>query len=241
MSFRGKLETINIYKIGAFYSILLGIIFTGCTTVKVIPAGMASGPVEQGDSIAVVLNKNRETAEELKSETNLCECLKKALRKADIPIGIIPSDEFRRSLFPNLDANEATKEIESMTSFHLSSDFQQKIDSMRLRYLVIINEETSAVSSGEADFQTGSGGVSVTQRTSLNARIIDTKYNNESDTLNINVESEGFYGATALIIPVILPPRSTSKACDRFGKEVVTFIMSGEDQRTAEGKTVISN
>jgi hypothetical protein len=239
MSFWGKLKRRNVYKVGAIYAIVVIACFLGCTTVKVTHTNMASWPIEQGDGITVLLDNpsyftNRSMFNARKLEARLCDCVQKALRRTDCPLKFIPSDEVRSSLF--LDTpNEEMKGIESLDSLPMSSDFRQKIDSMRLRYLVIVNEGTHSVS--EAGGDELAVGVSVTKTTSMTGRIIDTKYDNKTDTFNINVESEGVYGAFYLIVPIIVPPASESKACRRLGKEVVAYIMSGEGKHTIEDRT----
>lgn len=238
MSFWGKLKRRNVYKVGAVYAIVAIDCLLGCTTVKVKHTETAAGPVEQGDGITVLLDNsgyfaNRSTDEVAKLEAQLCDCVQKALLKADCPVNFIPSDELRRSLFPDMDSTEATKSIISSASLPISYEFHQKIDIMRLRYLVVVNEETSSETEPVLNDLTYSIGASITKVTSLNIRITDTKYDN-ADTLNIYVESDGYYGLVLGFVPVIKPAASKSKSCSRLGTEVVTYLLSGGKKSTVE-------
>jgi len=124
--------------------LVAGACLAGCSAkVQVQHSGKVSGALVPGDGLTVVLDYVAGSPEKAaKLETRLSVCVQQALRKAGWPAKFIPPDEFRRSLFPNLDITTAPRSVESFVSLLKAPQFHQGIISLRLRYVVVINEET---------------------------------------------------------------------------------------------------
>lgn len=202
----------------------------GCSTVQVQHTGGSSGAVEPGDALTVVLDYTGGSPEEAaKLEVKLSECVQQALHEAGRALKLIPSEEFRRLVFPDFDITSAPRSIESLVSLLKVPQFRQKIDSLQLRYLVTVKEETSsrseAVAVGGGYPGWGILGSGHEKRTELMARIIDMKSASETDVVSTTAESTGFYGLV-VILPIIVPAMTESTACQHFGREVVKSISS---------------
>lgn len=229
----------------------------GCPAkVQVQHSGKVFGALEPGDCLTVALDYSAgspEKAAEL--ETSLSLCLKQALREAGWPAKFIPPDEFRRSLFPNLDITSAPRSVESFVSLLKAPQFRQGIDSLRVRYVVVIKEETwlwsnVAEYNGQATQSTDLKesflqllmapleGFCIAlfalpppmmgtykKRTDLKASIIDLKSGIESGVVSGTGESTGYWGRV-YIMPIFLPAVTESTTCQQLGREVVRFISS---------------
>jgi SAM-dependent methyltransferase len=202
----------------------------GCSTVRAQHTGNASEALEPGETLTVVLDYVGGSPEEAaKLEARLSECVQQALHEAGQASKLIPPDEFRRLVFPGLDITTAPRSTESLVSLLKVPQFRQKIDSLRLRYLITVREESSSQSENVAIVggypPAPILGSAREKRTNLTARIIEMKSASETGAVSTTAESIGFYGVVG-IVPIIVPPMTDSKACQRFGSEVVKFISS---------------
>jgi hypothetical protein len=189
--------------------------------------------VAPGEALTVVLDYVGGSPDEAaKLEAKLSECMQEALHEAGRELKLIPSDEFRRLVFPNFDITSAPRSTESLVSLLKLPQFRQKIDSLRLRFLVTVKEETSSQSDffGVGGGYPGWGilGSTHEKKTELMASIIDMKRAIETDLVRTTSESTGFYGLV-VILPIIVPARTESTACQRFGREIVKSISSMEE------------
>jgi len=203
----------------------------GCSAkVQVQHSGKVSGALESGDGLTVVLDYVSGSPEKAaKLETRLSGCVQQALREAGWPAKFIPPDEFRRLLFPDLDITLTPRSAESLVSLLKAPQFRHKIDSLRLRYMVVIKEETwlwdytdppiVGIPYGGATLYTHK------KSTDLTASIIDLKSGSETGVVSDTAESTAYYGHV-FIMPIILPAVTESTACQRLGREVVKFISS---------------
>jgi len=206
----------------------------GCSAkVQVQHSGKVSGALEPGDGLTVVLDYVSGSPEKAaKLETRLSGCVQQGLRKAGWPAKFIPPDEFRRLLFPDLDITLTPRSAESLVSLLKAPQFRHKIDSLRLRYMVVIKEETwlwedvdergNMVPVGFPYLATL---FTHKKSTDLTASIIDLKSGSETGVVSDTAESTAYYGHV-LIMPIILPAVTESTACQRLGREVVKFISS---------------
>jgi hypothetical protein len=111
----------------------------GCSTVEVQHTGKGSEALEPGEPLTVVLDYVGSSPEEAaKLEARLCECVQEALHKAGKTSKLIPSDEFRRLVFPGFDITSAPRSTESLIILLGVNEFQQKIESLQLRYLISV-------------------------------------------------------------------------------------------------------
>jgi hypothetical protein len=208
----------------------------GCSTAYVDHEGTVSRPLEQDETLTVfVLGKAGDLPKKAaKLEVRLSECVQQALNEAGRGAKLIPSDELRRDVFPDMDIPFARRSAEYLVSLLKEPQFQPKIDSLRLRYLITIEEQTTYVETGgENELMML---VKMEKKTYLKARIIDTKSASETGVVSTTIESKGYAGFGLLGI-FYVPAVTESTACKRLGKEVVTFISSGtETKSVTEGR-----
>lgn len=209
----------------------------GCSNVQIQHTGKGYGALEPGESVTLTLVLDYvggSPQEAAKLEAKLSECVHQALHEAGQASKLIPPDEFRRLVFPGFDITTAPRSIESLVLLLKTPEFRQKIESLRLRYLISVREQTSSRSEGVAAGVEGFGapvgifGSTHEKTTTITARIIDMKTASQTDVVSTTAKSTGFYGIV-VILPIIVPPMSESAACQRFGSEVVKSIFSHEE------------
>jgi len=203
----------------------------GCSTVQVQHNnGKDAGAVSLEDSVTVVLDYSGGSPEDAtKLEARLSECVKRALHKQDQVARLIPSKEFREAVFPNFDITSAPRSTQSLISLLKMPQFRERLDSVGLRFIVVVKEDTSSQSEylGVGGGYPGWAilGSTHEKRTELIAHIIDTKSAIQTDVVSTTAESTGFYGLV-VIVPIIVPAVTESAACERFGMEIVNSIFS---------------
>jgi hypothetical protein len=213
--------------------------FAGCSTIEVRHSERSSGPLEKGDVLALVLDHRDHTGRSLEEaasvEAGLSECLRRALKEGAQSVTLIPPDEFRRIVFPDLDGASAPASAEILDSVLEAPHVRQKIiDALQLRYLIMARQGT--VSQWKTHTAPDGGHWTHTKTTLLWAHIIDVKNATETGDLTTTAESSGFYAVLG-ILPIIVPAGPTeSPACKRFGTEIVKFI-SGETDNKPAGDT----
>jgi len=210
-------------------SFLVAVIcLVGCSTVQVQHGGTVSGPLDQADALTVVLDYGGGSPEDAaKLEVRLSKCVQEALNEAGLAAKVVPSDEFRRTVFPDMDITSAPRSAKSLASLLKVPQFRHKVDSLRLRYLITVTENTAS------RYKAAALGVTQTKTTNLTAHIIDVKNPSETGEVSITAESKGAYGL-AMFLPIIVPARTESPACKRLGREVVKVI-SGETESKPAG------
>jgi len=202
---------------------------TGCSTVQVQHNnGGDTGAVSLEDSLTVVLDYSGGSPQEAtKLEARLSDCVHEALREQGQAARLILANEFRRAVFPNFDITSAPRSTQSLLSLLKIPQFRQSLDSLGLRFIVVVQEDTSSQSEyfGVGGGYPGWGIVGSTheKRTELIAHIIDTKSTTQTDAVSTTAESAGFYGLV-VILPIIVPAVTESAACQRFGMEIVKSI-----------------
>jgi hypothetical protein len=208
---------------GIASSLIAAACLSGCSNVQGPHTGKNFGGAEPRDALTVVLDYAGGSPDDaVKLEARLSECIQKALYEAGRALKLIPSDEFRRLVFPDLDITSVPRSTESLGLLLKVPQFQQKIHSLRLRFLVTVKkEETSSRSDGIV----GPYVILVTheKRFDLVAHIIDMKSVSETGVVSTTEESKGLYGLLG-ILPIIIPPMTEPTACQHFGREVVNYI-----------------
>jgi len=212
------------------------ICLAGCSTVQGQQSGTGSGPMAQGDALTLVLDYGGGSPEDAaKLEGRLAACVQQALKDAGRAAKLIPADEFRRTVFPDRDITSAPRSAESLALLLKVPQFRQQIDSLHLRYLITVREDTASRYESK-EFESSAGIVVTsthTKRTDLTARIIDMKRASQPGVVSATAQSTGVYGVVA-ILPIIVPAVTESTACERLGLEVVKFISSETENGSAE-------
>ena len=214
--------------IGIVTNLVIVTCIAGCTKGRLRHQGRETESIEQNDTITIVLDYAGGSLDEAKKlETRLSESVQEALHDSDTVLRLIPPDEFRRLVFPGLDITSTPRSTASLALLMKAPKIRQKIDSLRLRYLVSVKEETfTRRGSGFTGYAPAPGGVSFLatykKRTNLKASIIDMKNASEKDVVDIDEKSTGIYGL--VVIPFFIPAATELEAIQRFGREVVKCI-----------------
>ena len=212
--------------------IVVLVCLAGCSTVHVQHSRGGCGPTERDDALTLVLDYGsggRSLEEDARLEVVLSECLRGALKGGSQAVTLIPADEFRRVVFPDLDSTSAPASAKTLASVLEVPHVRENIDGLQLRYLIAVRAgTTSKVHGGVAPYIVGAGHWKLTY---MKAFMIDVENASETGEVRVVVESIGFYG-----FPIIWPAVTESPACKRFGREIVKFI-SAETENKSAGDT----
>jgi hypothetical protein len=223
--------------------IMVLVCLAGCSTVHVQHSRGSCGPTERDDALTLVLDYGsggRSLEEDARLEVVLSECLRRALKGDSQAVTLIPADEFRRVVFPDLDFTFGPPSAETLVSLLEVPHFRQKTDSLHLRYLIGVRGGTT---SGYEPFFAAGGsmggafwiiGATHDKTTNLTAHITDMKNPSETGEVSIYAGSSGFYGVF-VVLPITWPAVTESPACKRLGRELVQFISDETENPNRNG------
>ena len=166
-------------------------------------------------------------------ENSINKCVTKAVHQANPSDKVIPPDEFRRVVFPDLEFSEAPHSVESFKLLLDDPTFLDRIAPLGLRYLVIASstnrEDKNTWGHCSAGYMSLAclGGVVWDKSSQIAGVILDLK---QARTLPAELSATasgksefGFF----IIVPYAFRADTRSAACDVFGKAVAKAIVSG--------------
>jgi hypothetical protein len=210
-----------------YYSILLAVLVLGCShaqkPVSKVDKLNTTG-IQQGDAI-VVLSETRANGKY--HEEKIGECISSAFKKQNSKIEILPSDEFRRTFFSDLNLPGGYSTKEAFDSMFANKQTLQRIKPYNIHYIVLTSLETLGFNKHIVDL-----GIYLESRvgqiTSVNGWVFDMTQQRESGKIATRVEAEWTNRGLGPI-PIYLGRGGTeSKACQAFGEEVAKFFMEKE-------------
>lgn len=190
-------------------------------------------PIAPGDAI-VVVGLGFVTEDTL-------NCVDTKLRSALSGVHVIGPNEFRDKLFPWFEPNVAPEDTESLSKLMVQSLVKERLDDLRIRYVVTIKGGTSVLP--ESDWGGGIGGAGPgvyiggaewEETTTLTAGILDMK-----EIRLVDQVSAVGHGVTAVGIIALLPyaysVSSLKAACKTIVERVVAHV-TGKPQSPPAGK-----
>jgi hypothetical protein len=208
----------------AFVSLLL-FLFSACARGEIEvrdddpkPIGIAVGETLSFVSLSTTLPEGA------------LKCLENSVKSQAPDLTVIPSQEFRDSLFPWFEPGTIPNNDEDLAELMDKPKVQKKVREFRLRYLVALQGR----SRGEGLDQWGGcvggyamvgcvGGMSVDSQTDLTASIIDLQ---SSRTL-VEIEASGSASTSAgliLIVPYLVVGDSLTDTCRALAGHVVETV-----------------
>ena len=148
-----------------------------------------------------VYDNQRKDSEE--KEQELTDCLRLALISDGPLIETLSGHDFRAALFPGMKFENAPRSSEALLDFLKKEDVQNRMSAMTVRYLIVVDIQTSA------------------RRSTFQATILDSK--NRIQSGKVSSDSVGRAGAN---LPIL--SGTEREACSGLGKAVYNFITSEE-------------
>jgi len=231
----------------------LASILVGCATAKNPVDQRIITKKEAGDAITIVLNHSATTnyggrwlsseeAHEL--ETKIGNCVAKAMGKANRRLRIISADEFRGTAFPGMSFTGAPHSPEYLSRLLGHPAFLARIAPLGLRYLIIVDGESTSDSSGEILCGGGYGGggcfgLKIWDKSSrMEAHILDIKASTTTAEVTAAAQKTAWLAVIG-IIPIGMPAFPVSEACATLGEQIADFFAQNTkpepNNRTTEG------
>ncbi len=228
-----------IRLVGGLCASLVGAALSGCTTVATYSDRRFPTETLLGEKFAVVLQQHEECRAGDCRDTSIGEaenefsaCLANAASREVPGLMAVAGTEFRRLALGEAVGGQPPRTPAELMQLLHDTEFRQRINATRLRYVVVLSVVTSEASL-EQRFSRGHYGTwgigNEWKRTSkLSATVVDLKEARESGLL-----LAGSSGKPGLLLPVVLvvplPPvplfaATESAACESLGRAVARFL-----------------
>lgn len=149
-----------------------------------------------------VYDNQRKDSEE--KERELTDCLRQTMISDGRVIETLSGYDFRTTLFPGMKFENAPRSSEALLDLLKKEDVQNRISAMTVRYLIVVDIQTSA------------------RRSTYHATILDSKNRIQSGKV-----SADFVGRVGANLPIL--SGTEREACSGLGKAVYTFITSEDE------------
>jgi hypothetical protein len=193
----------------------------------------AATGIESGERIAIILGARNALVPSESDEKNFETCLTEAIRAEEPKLAIMRTEEFRRSVFPGIGFQDLPRDIEALLPLLTDAEHRERMASLKLRYLVILEVSTETTKSwwtGGIAPQVYSSyvGKSRNRHSHLIAQILDLREGRHSGELNVWASGKSGGGAWFLAIfpiPYYFSAPTESRACDSLGRATARFVM----------------
>jgi len=227
-----KFKSVKPNTIFICYIILF---FLGCTKAHYSVNRQIPIEILEDDKIAVLDDTVPYSRSSL-TESKICNCISKAIKKLDKKIEIVPSESFRQAAFADIQKEPITKTSEAIKSMLSDSTMVKNIEGLGVRYVILYKLTTKKHYEKDSSGLWAAGGhsgvafgyhASIGNVTNIYGEVYDFKRRCGSG--RIDAIAEGQEGAgTVLIVPYYWPAFDESLACKEFGKGVAEFLI-GQD------------
>ncbi len=223
-------------KAVALFLVFLSIFVLGCTSAGEISRvdeerQFSPKMLAPGDAITIV----RLTG----IGEGMLECIDSAIRDALPEVHVISPADFRDSMFPWFEPNNAPGDTESLSKLMHLPIVKQRIDVLRVRYVVTISGATHTQTDGWGGVVGGPHaaviitGVETEESITLNASILDLRKIQSVADIEVTAEGSGGMGLI-VVIPYVFIPASATIACEAIAERVVAYV-TGEPQAPPGG------
>lgn len=162
----------------------------------------------------------------------LVECVEEALYKQEPDLALIPSREFRDSMFPWFEPGIAPEGIEKLETVMTEAGVKRRIGELSLRFLVTLSGGTITRPGSWGGCIGGGmgaacvGGMSSEKQTDLTARILDLTSLEEVGQIEASGSGKSEVGMI-VIIPYFVASSAESETCAALATRIVGFLKGG--------------
>jgi hypothetical protein len=191
--------------------------FSACSTAQVTALRSHPPSIERDEGIAIVVSHE---ARDL--EVKAVRCIRDAVTNAYPSLRIVSPDEFRHAAFSDLPPEGAPYSAEYLTPLLNDLRFRERIAPLKLRYLFCVSGVTEQGVVGAAA-GAGAGLVVWNRSTGLTASVLDLKQLDRAEEIKA-AQSGNPWVLIIAGVPLGVPSRTESQACDDLGQAVTKFL-----------------
>ncbi len=204
--------------------LFIGPFLFGCTDVQVKEERKSVTDIGVNEKISFILDRSKikDVDEAQEIEIKIEKCIDKALKKLEPPIQTVSAETFRKNVFPGLDYLSVPSSPDSINALLKSQEFRKRIESLRLRYLLILQ--------GKSGFINTNGGfagsvmiVTWDKQTKMSACILDLVKSCNAGDIKAEALGHGWFAILG-VFPIGFPAISEGSACKALGQKVASFI-----------------
>ena len=206
--------------------LLLGFFISSCSTTRVDEEVNLPFELIKGQSI-VILSDSYHTGN--KTEYDFMECLNKNLKRKQNKFNLIPTNQFKDNFYPWFEPSTAPQNAEQLPKFLNKDIIRNKLDDLKIKYIInITGETTTNSSSGALSCAAGPGGGGCfgfawwDDTSSYKASVWDL--NQAVAVGNVSTSVTGTSVIPAVIIPIPILARTQSNACDELSDQILAFF-----------------
>ncbi len=228
----------------------LSLLGGGCTTVWVQERRLAPTGLAPQDAIALILTSPLGNEQLSGIENQVTGCIRDALGQTHPDLRIVPSDEFRKSVFSDLTIEKISPGNFSWESLLRDAVFYGRVASLGLRYLINVNvEERTRLSDFEWNAATnvlgGPGPLLHWTRESstlMQAIVVDARHRRVAGGVQAFATGKSGAGVKLIMFPIPLPiPYATvsfpiSVACQGLGEGLAKFLTAESPEEAQAAK-----
>ena len=220
--------------------LISAVLLVGCTTASVRENREAPTGIGASDALTFVLSPRFSIYARPVEEGAIVGCISNVVHKANPLLRIIPPDEFRRAVFPDLAPEAAPNNPEYLRLLLDQPTFKERVTSLGVRYLI------SIVGGTEQSGHTGVGGIGGgpgpgiliigggwDRKSSLIASVLDLQQERIAGQVEASASGHPWF---LIMVPgpiIGVPAFTESKVCEDLGEAVAKFI-AGEDVSKSE-------
>jgi len=202
------------------------LLIISCSTTRIDQEVNSAYSIRDGESI-VVLSDSYHTGN--KTENDFMDCLNRSLSKNQEQFNIISTTEFQNIFYPWFEPSTAPQNIEDLPKLLGKQIIKNKLDELKVKYLVKVTGETKTnSSSGALSCAAGPGGGGCfgfawwDDTSSYEASIWDLSQ--EASVGNLSANVSGTSVIPAIVIPIPILARTQSNACEGLTQQIVGFF-----------------
>ncbi len=229
----------------AAWLLATALLAVGCTTSEVLGGRvlgvrdlppMGIGPQE---AIAVLLRQfpGKSSADFLAKEKEIVSCISDSLLKVHPDLQILPPDEVRRVVFPDLSPEETPLSPESLALLLQGPELPGRMARLNVRYLIVLEGNTQQKSAPVIIGGQGAGmiGAAWDRRSRLSAVLVDVRQNSVRE-VQVTVTGRawagivggGGEGGGGMGFPIFVPAFTESRACSDLGEALAQWLAEAE-------------
>ena|SRR5215470_14576005 len=202
--------------------------FQGCipmkTDVGVSPHSAFNVSVEAGEKIAILFSSDASPEISNDFGEQMVHCVHDAASKAALPLALLQQQEVYEALFPDLSPKQVLIRSDTLPLLVSEPEIRDRIDRLKLRYLVLIGGETEEHSAG--------GGVPYIvvgagwdKKVDMRAQVFELEHGTEVGAVGSQAKSGGFAGLIFIIPMGWASFDAEGAACEAIGAEFLRIIV----------------
>lgn len=199
---------------------------SGCVTSSVEEYMLSEPSFTDGEAVVILTNRQDAVIE---AELSFSDCVHSSLRSSGADAHVIPEQEFRDALFPWFESRLAPDKPEMLPKMMQDQRIAQKIDDMRVRYLVWIHGQSARSNQQGAmscSISTAGGGcvglVSWDNDSNYEASIWDLR---EGESMGvISADATGTTVIPALGLPLPFIARTKKASCKGLANQLAGLL-----------------